>query len=364
MVMGFSSTTKLWIEKQSVLRAAEQQFRMEFARMLRQVRDRMLADGWLTRMDSGRPPDEIKIIRPGWPAGLCGIHYEAGLFEHPLERGILRLNLHVEEEVKDQAVVCSQLARLLKPYAGTIASSTKMNMPDQPIENILAGSMSLAELNMETLCSTIQSVMQTASFVDEALFLAGKTRAWRIDFGDGTSSLSPQSLKWYQPPAADIAGGDAGGQRIDRSGGRFNTGCVHIDGTRGNYGPVIDGLPSRNICTLGRISQDIPIGTRLYICCVVRATEGARLGFYGEGQTMKDGKMSWPTAFSNSHHIAGPEPLPLVVSPSPDWQVVTWETQLQKVDDDDSPTQGFMMYLATETANTDLRIDSIEFGMC
>lgn len=348
MTNEFSKTTKLWLQKQDVLMAAEERFRREWAAILIKTQTRMAADGWLSRR-WGEPLDMIQLSRNSWPNSPAGIHYEIICNSEFCRRDIVDLSLHVEQDIPEQELVCERLRELLRPYAAqilkTLAPCTPV-MPDEPLHDIVKGSLPLVDVSVDSLTKILQDLIQTKSFVDEALFSAGKETIWRTDF---SANSPPVCLGWF---------GNDGGQQIAAQMGRFNSAAMRINGTRPNARREMSfeqGCYSLIIEDTDKIENDV----EYYVCIVLKTNKGGKLHIRGDGH-----KGLTPEGY--------PAELPLaflwecMIERADQWQCLIWQGKIpsvKKAGYNFSKSRTWIV-MNVDTPDTEFLIDSIEIGRC
>lgn len=372
MTGTFSDYCRFFLENYAEVRIAEHRVWQEAERMFMRLETQLRAGPWQTRRVCvwEHPRYQfVQIFKRDWPEPQQGcVHFEAGIDEGSLESHQLHLGLDVERcsEWAARTAFLGRLDALLQRYEAAIRATCpgSAHRTNTDWRSLTWSLDRLPEVTSEQLVQAVQRTLPIGDLVDEALYTADKTPIWRIDFL-GNPREPTFNLKWYQPPAQQAEQGDPGGQRIMSGGGRLDTGCLQIDGTRGNYGPTIDGQPRRNICRLSLPADAFGLssGTRVYFSSFVKTAVGASLGFYGDPphELVQRG---FPAVFSGTAFPGSEVRLPLEVRPCSDWQHVTSEMEIAQIDDYDVAAEGFITYLVTETQDTDLRVDCIEFGRC
>ena len=204
MCAGWSGQASLLIEGRGVLSRAEQAFMDDWANMLNEVYQRFSQKQRLCRL-CGNPPTYLQLYRKEWPGGELQVHFEVLCNFGSFRRGMVDFSLHLEHETPQQVAVCNRIRSLLRPYSDRVHSLLSgyiPRMPDQPIQDILKGQLPLDRVTPNVICHALEAMMQTESFVDETLFLAGSRTVWRTTFESSEPSVNP---KWF---------GNVGGQRF------------------------------------------------------------------------------------------------------------------------------------------------------
>lgn len=343
MAHEFSKATKLYLESQDILVAAEDRFKRELGNMLRQVQRHFLQKGWASRFTSD-PPEEIKIFRQHWPTGNSGIHYEARAFENFRRQGIIDLSLHIEHEVPNQEAVCHRIRQLLRRYATQVFKCCASVTPDYPKEDILKTSIRLTDLTVDSLCAILEHMTETESFVDEALFLTDKKTIWRNDLSVNSPEIN---LKWF---------GNKGGQEIAYSKGRIGSRAFKIDGTQPNARPEMD-YKSGCYSVHANPMYGLNNGREVYVTIAVKTSKGGILRFHGEGhkgQTAEGHIVEFPQAFS----------LKRTIDPLDTWQCLTWKEHVPSIEHVgyDFAKDGLWCVMIVKTNDTEFLVDSIELA--
>ncbi|MBI4604705.1 MAG: hypothetical protein HY721_22310 [Planctomycetes bacterium] len=340
---GFSSTVRKWIDGQAVLRAAKERFRREWAGILGEAAARLADRGWGSRF-LGHPSDLIQVFRPDWPSGPSQVHYEALVQHHFRRRGIIDLSLHVEHETPNQAAVCAALRRLLAPHARAIPACCSVGVTDSPLHDILKGSLPLDGVTGEKLFEAFEKLAETASFVDQALFVAGNTPVWRTDFSADREEIW---LEWF---------GSKGGQELAYGAGRLGSAALRIDGSRPNARPEMK-YEKGSYSVLVHPTKGLRNGARHYGSIALKTTRGAHVVLRAEGhkgQTPEGHPKQLPQAFA----WAG------TAEPSEGWQCLTWESPVPPVEEAgyDFSRDGAWLVLVVDTEDRACLIDGVEVG--
>jgi hypothetical protein len=338
MTEQFSEATKMWLEKQGVLRTAEDRFFYEWVRILRSAERRLKRKGWGIRLFGDRS-EFMQVYRPYWPSGLGGVHYQPGAWEWWRRQGIFFLGLAIEGETPKQQAVCARIRKLLRQYQEEIWSITGCSIRDEPGHEILFSSLPLADLTADNLCEGIENMAQTESFVDEALFLADRESVWRTGFLPGDPK---PSINWPWEPKP---GPEEGGWQFSADGGRFDSPCLKCYGGKSNY------WEGKNILRLnvnGPLYQFVN-GQPVYGSAVLHASEGGWLQFYAEGH--HEGK--YFCAFDGSRDLKAADR----------WQLVSWEGAVSNPENYDFAKQGLSAFVMVKAPDTGLKIDAIEIGL-
>jgi hypothetical protein len=336
-MVGFSSSTKHWLEHRRLWDEAEASFRREWSKMLTSLREHLARQEWSSRTDAEEPCEELKFRRPHWPDGITGLHYEIRAFERFRKQGIADLSLHVEDAVPHQLLVCARLRKLLRAHSSALMSWLSRwspCLPEKPLEDILKGRVVLTDATSKELAEALEGFMETDTFVDEALLLASSRTIWRTDFFADQPSPGLTGFDTYQ--------GSAGGWRLCASGGRFNSPQLECQPGKRNH------PNGRNILTMADANGPflgLAPGQKVCACAVVRAPVGA--GLYFCLQTGKSGGFQIPFEASRT------------VKALDQWQTVCWAGTIK----DYAPcTQGLYAYLIVKPLDSPIQIDSIELG--
>lgn len=363
MCAVWSEQAKLLIERRDVLARAEQALLADWTSVLKEVSRHFSRKEWICRI-VGDPAHFLQLRRQTWPKPWGAAHYEVLCNSEFIRRGIVDLSFHIENQMPNQAEVCSRLRALLRPYSDKIhslLSSYTPSMPEQPMQDILKGQLPLASVTPEAICDAVEAMMQTATFVDQAIFLAGKQMVWATGFGSQEPSVNP---KWF---------GNIGGQRPAPRMGRLGSSAWRIDGTR----PNATEDPSRvgSCCFL--VENDaknlIFNGRKYYGCLVARTTKGAKLAIWADGHVHgSDNRIkAFPMAFF----------VECSVPQADEWQLITWEAPVPPIDKVggnvpkeegggqipcpyDFAKNGIWVVLRVQTEDEGFLIDSIEIASC
>ena len=345
---GFSDITKLYIAKQDILIEAEHRFRREWAEILTEVRRRLSRGGWAFRTDIEPPHEELKIRRANWPDGVCGVHYEVRAQERFRREGVADIGLHIEQDVPEYEQVSRRLRRLIRPYSSHITellAECAPSLPETPPQKVLIGQLPLAEITPEVICMALEKMVQTESFVDEALVLAGKKTLWRTDFD---KDLDDIWINWF---------GIEGGQTFTRGVGRFGSVAMKVDGTQPNGRAKYK--EQGNYSVLLHPTHEITNGMDVYICAVVKTTKGGTIQFKADAHRGKtpEGHDAVPVlAFAMSHPI----------EPSERWQCIFLQAKVPTTNkiDYDYAKEGAWVVMNIVTEDREFLIDSVEIGRC
>ena len=338
--MHFSEATKQWLRHQESLRTAERQFRLELERMLVDIQDRFHAKQWRSNL-GGDPASMIQLYRSGWPSGWGGLHYEIDSPEDLLRQGRLLLGVHVEEEVPNQTAVKTALCRLLQPHEDRLSSRCGCRIQDGA-SHLVHGALDILSLTCQGACDAVQALMETETFAEEAMFLAGKKTVWRTDL---LADQPKPNIHWTKG-GGDAPIGGTGGWEFRENGGRLDTPCLTCRGDPDNYN-YRDG---QNIVTLFETSRQFQNGQRVYACAVLLAPKGGRFTFHAEAG--REGK--WRTAFRRVFHLV----------PVDRWQVVSFEGQISNPEDCDFASHGLHVHVMVTAPESGLTLDAIEIGSC
>jgi len=340
----FSSDVKIWLEKQHILAATENHFRHEWEAILTEVRRQLSKEGWDFRCDGEPPHEEIKIRRPHWPDGICGVHYEMRAQDRFRKQGIADLGLHVEQDVPQHEVVAQRLRQLLSPFAGYLLSSlaeVAPALPTSPPEKVIRGQLPLANISVETICRVLHELTATESFVDEAVLLAGKETIWRSDLTGGKEMPQTEAHWWKDYPTAT---GPAGGWELDKESGRCGSPCLICRPGKSNHR---DGWNILNLQKSGYPFQ-FPPGERVYFAVTARSDMEFEMEFILEANSTG----AWKHAFDG----------PFKIGRANHWQVIFREGMIPEIPGYDMSSQGLDGHVRVNAVHAPIQIDSIEVG--
>jgi len=337
MPQEFSPIVKDWLANQDVLLAAEDRFRGEWGDILRRVAGRLAERGFTTVL-TGEPPEEVKALRPGWPGGVCGVHYEARAFPEQRRRGIVDLSLHVEQDLDNQEQVCNGLRQLLRRHGARVPEACAAATPDEPREDILKGSLPIEGITSGRLLEAIARLALTDSFVEEALFLADRQPLWRTDFLPGDPEV-----------AIDVTFGqgtsERGGWEFGPHAGRFQGRGLEARPGEHNF------RNGTNILMLNRgLFHDFVNAQAVYGCATVAAGENTELTLC----LQTDKSHGWAIAFEQVREVRQCE----------SWQLVTWQGRIAGDEGHDFAEEGLYAYLIAGPVTRPLRIGSLAVGIC
>ena len=337
MAVRFPPSTILWLQKQDVLLAEENRFKRVWAEILREVQRRLSAEEWV----SGSLGDLIQFYRDNWPNDQCaGVHYEVQCGDEFRRRGTAHVGLHIEQRLPKQVEVFARLRQLLLPYSPRLFKMMADCAPDMAAHWFaIGGTLGLADVTDDEISEALERMMQTESFVDEALFLTDKKTVWRTDFLAGNPK---PYTKWHE----GLGTGEEGGWEFSSDGGRLDSPCLKCDGRKSNY------RDGKNIVMLsvGKPFNEFANGQRAYCSAVVHSAEGGQVQFYA--QATKEG--GWQEAFD------APVPLKRVDR----WQLACWEGEISNPENYDFAKQGMNAFVMVKAPDPGLKIDAIEIGLC
>lgn len=334
MPATWSEQAKLLIEQRGVLMRAFDAFRADWAEILRDVHCDFSRRGWICRT-VGKPAEFLQLRRESWPDPWGAAHYEVLCNFEFLRRGIADLSLHIEGAIPNQAAVCSRIRDLLRPHADRIhalLSKHAPSLPELPVQDILKGQLPLDRVTPELICEALEAMMETASFVDEAIFLAGTQVVWRSDF---LPNSAPISLIWNNTP---------GGQEVMSHGGRLGSPVLRVDGTRPNCRP--DKKERGSFSCLIRKPQSLVNGCEYAGCVVLKSRCGGTLKIWGHKDSVR--------AFDWTRQVA----------PAESWQCIAFRSKVPSADTatSDFSDKGVQVHMNVNTADTEFLIDSIEIA--
>lgn len=340
MATGFTPAVMELIHHRYVLTAVKQRLWLEWRDMLDITYQHLTLEEW-TCCCHGNPTNMLQFFRGHWPNAEGQIHYEILCNEDFFEPGIVDLSLHIENRLSNQEAVCGRVRSLLKPYEAKLLArlaGCAPSLPTDPLWDILKGRLPLGDLTAEVICEAVDRMIETESFVDEALFLAGKTRVWRTDF---FANDAKPYIAWHT--SEGIA--ETGGWDFSDNGGRFDSPCLKCTGGKSNYH---DG---KNIATFrpNQLFHELGNSQPFYCSAVVNASRGGELRFYAEAPKEGGFVAAWD------------EIRPL--DPSNQWQVVTCEGYVSNPENYDFAKQGMHVFVIVKTPEAGLKIDSIEVGL-
>jgi len=321
----------------------------ECGEILESVRARMAAEGWNTNIFDS-PPVMIQMTRNRWPGNTGGAHYEVICDEGCLRQGCFIIFLHVENEVPDQAQVVKRLRGLLAPFSSKILKNLAPyapSIPANPLHELIKAKVELENISVDSICNALHPIMETESFVDEAILLARGKPIFRTD------------LLWGQPRPSLIFEDKLGGQSFASGRGRFSEDCILVNGMlEGNHRP--DENRPTHIMQLG-VTKEFIEGQSIYFSCTIRTEHSARIWFYAEGP--KD-LNKWPSVLEPpawSHYADVP-------GDPTRWQVIRYpfpgkKAIVQSYEGARFRETGAHVYLRSQTDDPELRIASIEYGV-
>ncbi len=340
MLEGFSETTKYYIKSHDIISAAKAKFRSEWGQMLKDVENEFRKKGWVTLLRDN-PPIMLQIASPDWPKPQWQkIHYGIMYYESLFEHGIVDF-LHIEENVQNQNEICKQARRLLRPYQKEILSQSSSQLMEEPIHDILKGSLDLVDVTVDKIISTMNGMMGTECFIDEALFLSGKKEIWRTDF----FITDPKPI--ISINFDDKCKGQ-GGQKFLEGKGCMGSPAISINGAiKTNYHNIHDDLPT-NIMVLSN-TKEISYGDNIYLSCNVYTEQGGTLWFYAEsiGNLQPCFEGNW---------------IIINIGGKPKWQHVQCSAKIKNSDNPNITEQGITFFLRSLTKDTNFLINNIEFG--
>jgi len=337
-VLLHAEDTKLAKEKRAVFLSAQERFNRELADILASTRNSLERKSWKTRLTvkPSVPYFDIQAYRPEWPSTIAGIHYEARVTDEFLRRGIIDLNLHIEDDTPKQDAICSRIRELLRPHERQLLATCGTRLSEESMDEILKGELPLTSLTSKGLVEAIERMSMTESFVDEALYLAGKELVYRTDFR-GTVGR----------PGIDF-NGKTGGWEFRSREGRFNSPSLKCRGDAFNWFDSED----TSILVLHPLNgfQDFANGERVYISATVRAPQGGQLQLVAQACAKKN----WINIFDETPQL-----------PETDlWQFTTAEGKLDAPKGYDFTKDGLFPYIMVTAPKKEIWFDSIEIGRC
>ena len=359
MDTNWSDEAKLMIERRSVLMPALEAFFADWSGMLRDVHVFFSQRHSIARI-VGDPAEFFQFFqlrRSRWPEPWGAVHYEVLCNIEFLRRGIVGLSLRIEGDTPKQADVCARIRSLLPPYESQLHSllaKYSPKFPKLPVQDILNAQLPLGQATPKAICEAVEAMMQTETFVDEALFAGHGETIWRTDF---FADRPRPRLRWGSEEKT-------GGQTFQSKHGRLGGPALRIDGTKeGNYDLTGKKQPDDydpagkgavNIMRLARAGEcKISNGDQLYLSCVVKTTEGGRLWLDGQGQPVcalldVPGPPNW---------------IPLDVPRQPDWQHVSIPmAPVCRHSAYDFAQKGAHVFLISQTRDPNFLFSSIEIG--
>lgn len=343
MPEAFSPDVKIWLEKQHVLMAAESHFRRQWEVILTEVRATLCKDEWLCRA-FGSPHDMLQFYRSSWPNRADQVHYEVSGQDWARARGIVDLSLHMEGALPNQAGVCSRIRQLLGCHAHRITrmlAEFSPSMPEEPIHDILKGSIPLIHCDPTVLCQAMTGMMQVESFVDEAILLADKRAVWRSDLVADEMPLA--NADWWKHYST--ATGATGGWEFDKASGRCASPCFICYPGKSNHA---DGWNILNLQRTGFPFTQFSPGERVYFAVTVRSDAEFEMEFILQANS----KGGWKNAFSG----------PFAVSRVNRWQVVFEEAVVPDIAEYDLSSEGLGAHVRVKAADAPIYVDSIAMG--
>lgn len=357
----FSKATRLWLEKCDVWRTAEDRLLRQWSEILAEVHRRFSAQEWVC---TPQPSDMLQMHRGHWfNPDARGIHFEALCNREMLMRGIVDLSLHVEDRVPNQQAVCAKLRELLRPRAPNLLrllAKYVPSLPDTPGQDIIKGRLPVEQATPEAVCEALELMTETESFVDEALFLAGKMSIWRTDFARESQGLWPE---WF---------GKVGGQQAIPSAGRLGSCAWRLDGSQPNARPNASWESGLYSLLVAGDARDLVLnGREHYACVVLKTGKGGQVTVWADGHRYKPDQSveHFPKAFAFTHKAL----------PSECWQCISWCGVVPAVNEVkgvlpaelgaaevsapfDFAKDGVWIGLRVETEDRGFLIDSIEIG--
>lgn len=336
MPSDFPESTIHWLKIGPELAEAEERFRCEFHRMLALVETRFLRAGWKTNLSDTR----VQVYRPTWQDGWEGIHYEAFSSGDYFRIGTIHLGLHVEKGTPNESAVREGLRQLLKRTEDRLLSAAGCKVVPQCHWRVLEGALDLIETSDEAIGDALEQMIQTESFVEEALFLADKKTVWRTDF------LPDDPLPEIDWSVWSGKEGGRGGWQLRADGGRLGTPSLIFQGQKRNY------KGKENIAALHDSEREpfraFTPGQHVYCCSLVRCPAGGSVTF--TLQTTKEGQ--YQSGYTETRRLAAADR----------WQMVCFEGELARLTDYDPALQGLYAYLLIDPSLQPITIDSIEIG--
>ena len=336
---GFSDHTKLLIQRWNLLEAAETLLWEEWRRLLEETAILLRRSSWLTRVYSS-PADRkghLRAHRPSWPdRSDLRIHLQAGIDADRLRRGLAYLELHVEGDAPERALVVTTLQRLLEPYqaSGALLRECDCTLPRRSKRRLLRATRTLPEATAQSLADGLERLGRMAPFVDEAVFLADKQPLWRTDFLPG----DPEPQLRYRD--------SEGGQTIALEPGRLGTPCLQVNGQQRNYQ---GDLGVGNLALLTDL-RGVSAGEQVYLSCNLLVHEPVCIFLYGEVRGY-----DFPPAFVEASPSAQ-------LASSDEWQHVGLSARVVEEEGYSFQDEGLNVYLITRTDDAGLLIDGIEIG--
>jgi hypothetical protein len=336
MTTGFSKVALLWAESAALLSGAQTRFRADWGKILRSVAAGLVSREWTIR-EFGSPVDLLQAYRLPWPSGEDQLHYEVG---YHLETGIY-VSLHVEAHAPAQKALCARLRELLGRHENGLTGTGGKRSPrlcKEPMHEILCLWLPFDRVSDDALAGALDSMLETESFVEEALFTAGKNKVWRSDF---LPDDPPAKIEW------DHGSGDdkVGGWKPSRNRGRLGGPCLECHPKPKNHakGNILTLEPTKGF-------REFANGARAYASATVHSGRGGSLVFYGEAP--KAG------GFQRAFDVA------CEIPPLDRWQTISREFQISTPDKYDFAQGGLNAFLIVQAPEGGLRIGSIELGLC
>lgn len=349
----FSRESQTLISRYGVIEKAEKTLWEDYRKILDSVAEQVDSTRFVARVhvDPQGAWGTLQIAMPHWPKPYWnGVHFEVNLDRQWVLRDRLPIGLDVEDSVPRKHTVIGCLSRILERYenSGLLLQGANVTLIPNTSWRIFEGTVPLATLSAGQLHGLLHRLCTLAPLVDEGLFVGDGQSLWRTDFfasgGDGRPQLTFQ--------------GSEGGQEFQPSGGCMGSPALQVNGRRKGNHDVVDGKPT-HIMVLTK-THEIHKGDELYLSCVVKSRSGCRLWFYGEGHCdLPDGTRRFPPLLHG-----GPWLLMDVPGGSSDWQHVGIRAKVEDHQDYSFATQGAYVFLRTQTDDTELCFNSIEFGRC
>lgn len=340
-----SKQSKYCLSRKDIILSAINCLRSDCGEIFEEVQRHLIKKGWLCRR-YGKPLEMLQFYKKEWPNSESQIHYEVR-WEDPFSgNSYVDICLHIEEGLPNQKDVCHRIRQNMFSYSLKILNlleKCKPYMPDEPIHDIIKGSLPLIDISVTALCNILDNLIETESFVDEALLLAGKEKVWRTEFNP--NDLIPDMNWWYR----DNQFGDVGGWKLSDNGGRIDGPCLKCFGNKYNYPTKTKEWNILWLLNPKTRFHEFSSGHDVYVSAMVHSSDGGKIRFYAEATN----EGNWQKAFDVTFDL----------QPINQWQLIKWEGKISEPEAYNFKEQGLHAFIMVKQPEIGLKIDSIEIGI-